>query len=163
MIVVLIINQFWDVVELPCQNLNVSEPAVFEPPHKTQMLWKWPWRGLLCWRAKTATQTYILPVNLCCYRNKSWLLQPGGLCLVCELEQVLVLATMNEDNSSELQAVVEFYRDDFNKLQHECHIELFSQMEIEHDRNAGTFKDIFENLKALSSSQLPLISQVLNK
>lgn len=78
--------------------------------------------------------------------------------MYAKLEQVLLLAATKEDYSSELQEVVGFYRDDFDRSDLETQLEIFSQMEIEPAGDSLQFRDVHKHLK---SSQLSLIlSQV---
>ena len=48
--------------------------------------------------------------------------------------QILLLAATNGCYTSEVQCVVDFYGDDFNKSELETQLEVFSQMEIDLSR-----------------------------
>ena len=57
-----------------------------------------------------------------------------------KLEQILLQAATNNNYSTELKEVVEFHKDDFNSLELEIELEIFSQMNINAAGNSITFK-----------------------
>ena len=77
------------------------------------------------------------------------------------LEQVIQLSAKNWDYSSELQEVIDFYGDDFNKSELATQLEVFSQMEAAHSRDSFTLRDVHKHLKFLPASQLACLSQVV--
>ena len=79
-----------------------------------------------------------------------------------ELKQILFLAATNENYSSELKEVVEFYEDDFNSSELETQLEIFSQMNIDSVGDSITFHDICKHIKSLPAFHHVLISQVVH-
>ena len=84
----------------------------------------------------------------------------GDYTMYAKLEQVIPLAAKNGNYSSELQEVIDLYRDDFNKSVFETQLEVFSQMEAAHSSDSVTCKDVHKHLKSLPSSQLALVVKV---
>ena len=81
--------------------------------------------------------------------------------MYAKLEPVLLVAAKKDDYSSELQSVLEFYGDDFNRHELETQLQIFKEMEIACAGNSLTIRDIHSHIKSLSSPQQALISQVV--
>ena len=81
--------------------------------------------------------------------------------MYAKVEQVIRLAAKKDDNSSELQSVLEFHRENFNRHELEPLLQIFKEMEIACAGHPLTIRDIHSHMKSFSSPQKALISQIV--
>lgn len=70
-----------------------------------------------------------------------------------KLEQVLLLAASKSSHASELEGVLVFYQDNFDKSMLETQLEVFSHMDIKPAGETLTIRDVHKHIKSLSPSQ----------
>ena len=82
------------------------------------------------------------------------------------VEQVILLAAKKDDYSSELQSVLEFYGEDFNRHELETQLQIFKEMEIAGAGHTFTFDFSFSTLTSLFYSyqqQMLYLKEVLQQ
>ena len=155
-------DQFWGLVERTRESLNVCEPVL---PRRRKRPRRYedgtaepyqPDEPKVYYR-----QIYFQSIDAAVVTIRDRFNQ-GDYTMYAKLEQVVLLAAKNGNYSSELQEVVDFYGDDFNKSELETQLEVFSQMEAAHCTNPVNFKDVHKHLQSLPASQMDLISQVVH-
>ena len=154
-------DQFWALVEATQQSLCISEPRL---PRQS----KRPRR-----HAEGSADAYFPDEPKVYYRQIyfesidttmatiSNRFNQADYDIYARLEQVILLAATNRDYTNEVEGVVDFYGDDFNKSELETQLEVFSHMEIECAGDSLTFRDVLKHLKSLSPAQRNLIPQVI--
>ena len=68
--------------------------------------------------------------------------------MYAKLEQILLLAATNNNYSSQLKEVAEFYKDDFNSSELENQLEIISQINIDVAGDSITLQDIYKHIKS---------------
>ena len=154
-------DQFWPLVEMTRQSLDISEPALprqrkrprryaegdAEPYYPTEP--KPYYRQMYLEAIDTAITTINDRFNQVDYG------------IYAKMEHLLLLAANNYSYSDVLKDVIELYKDDFDKSELELQLQILGQMEIECAGNSLMFRDIHKHVQCLSSAQQILISQMV--
>jgi len=135
-------DQFWAIVEITRQSLDISEPSLPRQRKRPR-------------RYEDGNAQSYYPVEpKVHYRQVYFQAIDSAIAIIndhfsqadydvyAKLEQVLLLAAKIGDYSSELKEVTEFYKDDFNNSELETQLEIFSQMKFDCAGDNITFQDI---------------------
>ena len=152
-------DQFWALVQLTQQSLHVSEPSMSRHRKQPRSYEDgvadpyYPEEPKLHYR-----QLYFPSIDAAIATIEDHF-KHADYNMHAMLEQVILLAAKKDDYSSELQSVLEFYGEDFNRHELETQLQIFKEMEIACAGYSFTIRAI----KSLSSPQQALISQLVRR